>query len=220
MRGLPPLLLLLSALSAHAQDAGVAADVIVTPTAQCASSPKYPSSEKASGVRGTVVLRVTLSGTGEVTALEVATGLGGAFDQAALDSARACTFTGASRGGAPVPAIIELSVEFTPPVEPWILEGVVVGELGEPLPGAQIHFSGKQTVAAPDGRFRLEFEALPPGDAWVLVSQPGFADKGFPEVFQAGRDLERGHLAGSGQGHSQDDGAAVSARFLGGRILG
>ena len=181
------MILILSAVSARAQDAGVAAEVIVNPTAQCAGSPPYPSSEKASGVRGVVVLRVTLSGTGAVTALEVGPGLGSAFDQAALESAKECHFTGASRGGVPVPAIIELSVEFTPPVEPWVLEGVVVGELGEPLSGAEIRFGGQAAIANGKGRFHLEYDAVPAGDAWVMVSNEGFANKGFPEVFRAGQ---------------------------------
>jgi TonB family protein len=183
------LCLLLLAPRARAEDAGDAgvAEEVVAPSAHCPSTPEYPTSEKASGVRGVVTLRVTLSETGAVTALEVSKGLGPAFDAAALASARACTFTHASRGGVAAPAIIELAVEFTPPVEPWILAGEVVGELGQALPGAEIRFGGKQTTTDAAGRFELQFEALPPGDAWVLVSKEGFADKGFPEVFAAGR---------------------------------
>ncbi len=179
--------LLLSALPAFGQDAGPAAEVIVPPVAACPSSPAYPASERGSGVAGPVVLRVTLSGKGEVSKIDVHQGLGAAFDAAALESAALCTFTAASRNGVPTAAIIELTVDFLLPAEPWILEGEVVGELGEALALAEIRYGGQQALTDAQGRFKLEFSTLPAGDAWVLVGKEGFADKGFPEVFQAGR---------------------------------
>ncbi len=178
--------LLLCAFDSGAEDAGVS-EVIVSPVANCPSTPQYPASQTGSGVAGSVVLRVTLSGAGIVNDLEVSQGLGKAFDAAALDSAALCTFTAASRNGVSVPAIIELTVDFALPAQPWILAGEVVGELGEALAGAEVTFGGKQAATDAHGRFRLEFEALPAGDAWVLVGKEGFAEKGFPEVFEAGR---------------------------------
>ena len=180
------LLPVLSALPALAQDAGVP-EVIVSPVASCPSTPAYPSSEKGTGVAGSVVLKVTLSGAGAVNDLEVSQGLGPAFDAAALDSAALCTFTGASRNGVPVAAIIELTVDFALPAEPWHLEGEVVGDLGQAISGADVSFGGQRVKTDVQGRFRLSFQTLPAGDAWVLVSMEGFAEKGFPQVFQAGR---------------------------------
>ncbi len=176
---------LLVAASARAQDAGVP-DVVVAPVASCPSTPEYPASERGTGVGGSVVLKVTLSGKGEVNDLEVSHGLGPAFDAAAMASGALCTFTPASRNGVPVPAIIELTVDFAPPAEPWVLEGEVVGELGAALVGAEVTYGGKKAVTDARGHFRLEFEALPAGDAWVLVNKEGYAEKGFPEVFRAG----------------------------------
>jgi len=180
------LLVVAVAVPSLAQDAG-APEVVVAPVASCPSVPEYPSSERGTGVAGAVVLRVTLSAKGEVDDLQVGQGLAPAFDKAALDSATLCKFTAATRNGTGVPAIIELTVDFALPAEPWILEGEVVGELGEAMTGAEVSYGGQRTTASPQGRFRLEFLTLPAGDAWVLVNKEGYAEKGFPEVFRAGR---------------------------------
>ena len=186
VRLLVGLVLVFVAPTARAQDAGLE-ETVVAPDASCPRTPDYPASEKGTGVAGSVVLKVTLSSAGAVDNLEVSHGLGPAFDAAALESAALCTFSGARRNGVPVAAVIELTVDFAAPVDPWVLEGKVVGELGEALVGATVSFGGKQVPTDPDGRFRLEFQSLPAGDAWVRVDKEGFAEKGFPEVFQAGR---------------------------------
>src|SRR6185436_9718834 len=68
----------------------------------------------------------------------------------------------------------------------WTLEGDVVGELGEALPGAEVKFGGRTVHTDANGRFSMTFEGLPPGDGWVLVHLDGHADKAFPEVFKSG----------------------------------
>lgn len=159
---------------------------LVPPAAQCPGPPDYPTSENASGVAGRVVISVTLDEAGVVTKLEIATGLSAAFDTAALESAKKCTFTPALMNGKAVPSIVQLTADFVPPLRPWTLEGDVVGELGEVVPGAKVELGEKSTLTDENGHFSLTFEGLPAGDSWVLVTKAGHADKAFPETFKSG----------------------------------
>jgi TonB family protein len=141
-------------------------------------------------VRGVVVVRLAVDASGKPGEVVLLHSLGPAFDAAARASLAECVFTPASVDGVPAPAQLEMTIEFVPPVEPWTLRGVVVGELGEALDGARVSF-GEQSVAAdPQGRFSLVFESLVPGDQWVTVEHEGYALKGFPEVYQPGRTTQ------------------------------
>jgi TonB family protein len=160
---------------------------LVNPTASCPGVPDYPSSERASGVSGDVVLAITIAADGGASKIEVATPLGAAFDAAAVEAAHKCTFTAATMDGKAVPSIIQLKTTFHPPLLPWTLEGQVVGDLGDALAGASVTFGGQTTFTDDRGHFVLTFESLPPGDGWVLVHHRGHADKAFPEVFRAGQ---------------------------------
>ena len=169
-------------------DAGLAEPPeIELPQALCPQPPEYPASERASGVRGVVQLRVTLDDKGALTEMAIVQSLGASFDAAALESARGCTYLGARRRGVGAPAMLEMSIEFVPPVQPWVLQGKVVGELGEALVGAKVAFGGQEATTDADGAFSLTFDAIPPGEDWVLVTHPGHGMRGFPEVFQPGR---------------------------------
>lgn len=181
---------LLSQAAVDADDAGLpdAGPVIDPPAAKCEGTPEYPRSERASGVHATVALRITLAPDGGVTDKAVTASPAEPFTVAALASLANCQFTPARVDGVPAPSLIELSIEFVPPVLPWTLLGDVVGELGEPLRDATVSY-GQQTVATDaSGRFSLTFDALPAGnDAWVTVEKDGYALKGFPEVFKSGQ---------------------------------
>ncbi len=168
----------------EAPDAG---PVIVPPSAKCEGEPEYPASERASGVQGAVALRITLSPDGGVANTEVVSSPGKAFDDAALLALAKCTLSPATVDGVPAPSVIELAINFVPPVQPWTLAGEVVGENGEALDGATVSFGGKQVVADAGGKFSLTFEAVPAGDGWVTVDKEGYALKGFPEVFKSGQ---------------------------------
>ncbi|MBK7862356.1 MAG: TonB-dependent receptor [Archangiaceae bacterium] len=168
------------------QEAPALPEGLTPPTAQCPGAAEYPSSERATGVGGKVVINVTLDAAGQVTKTEVAQSLGQAFDDSALASAKQCTFTGAVLNGTPMPSVVQLTADFVPPLQPWTLEGDVVGVLGEPLAGAEVVFGGKRTLTDAQGHFSLTFENLPAGDSWVQVHLQGRADKAYPEVFKAG----------------------------------
>ncbi len=173
---------------AQSPDGGETIDagpLIEPPTAEC-PPPTYPVDERRSGIEGAVGLRVTLDGDGGVTSQAVTQPLASAFDDAAMRSLLACRFTPAKVGGEPAPSSIELTVHFVPPVQPWVLEGDVVGELGEALPEATVSYGGRASTTDERGHFHLDFEAVPPGDAWVTVEKDGYALQGFPEVFRPG----------------------------------
>jgi TonB family protein len=167
---------------AQALDAGPR---IEPPSAQCAA-PTYPLTERASGIRGTVVVQVSLAADSTITKQAVTTSLSPPFDAAALRSLEGCQFRAAKVDGVDTPSLVELRVEFVPPVRPWLLEGDVVGDLGVALEGAAVSLGGQQTRSDVKGHFTLTFDAVPAGDAWVLVEKEGYALKGFPEVFRPG----------------------------------
>ncbi len=176
-----------AAVEAGAVEAVDAGPVIAPPQARCPGAPEYPTSERSSGVRGVVALRVELGADGGVTERTIVASPGVPFEAAALAFLATCELLPATVDGAPAPSVMELSVEFVPPVLPWTLRGVVVGELGEALPGAAVTLAGKEAVTDAAGAFSLTFEGLPAGDAWVTVEHAGYALKGFPEVFRAGQ---------------------------------
>lgn len=171
-------------------DAGVeaidAGPVILPPSASCTGGPSYPPSELASGIEGAVSLRLTLNPQGALTDRAVVASPGDAFSAAAIASLEHCTFAPATVDGVPAPSIIELNVEFVPPVQPWTLAGDVVGENGEALAGAVVQLADQTATTDATGKFALTFQNVPPGDAWVTVEKDGYALKGFPEVFKSG----------------------------------
>ncbi|MBL8952459.1 MAG: TonB-dependent receptor [Myxococcaceae bacterium] len=161
-------------------------DGLVAPSADCPGPPDYPPNEKVTGIGGRVVLNVSIDETGAVTKLEVFQALAPAFDEAAIASAKKCTFKPATMNGKALPSVVQLSADFAPPLQPWTLEGDVVGELGEPLAGATVTFGGKTATTDAAGHFSLTYPELPPGDGWVQVALAGKGDKAFPEVFRSG----------------------------------
>lgn len=165
-----------------------AGPVIEPPSAKCTGAPEYPRSERTSGIQGTVVLRISVGPAGEVTDKAIVSSPGLVFSGAAYRSLEACQFIPAKVDGVPAPSVIELAIEFVPPVLPWTLAGEVVGgALGEPIAGASVSLGEKETKTDAQGRFSLTFDALPAGDAWVTVEKEGYALKGFPEVFKSGQ---------------------------------
>lgn len=190
--------LLVAALLAQAgtEDAGLApapvevpdaGPVIEPPVAKCDGTPQYPASERASGVHGAVALRLTVAPDGKLTNTEVVSSPGKAFDEAALEAIKQCQFVAAKVNGVSAPSLVEMSIDFVPPVQPWTLTGDVVGENGEALVGATVSFGAQQATTDASGRFALTFDAVPAGDAWVTVDREGYALKGFPEVFKSGQ---------------------------------
>lgn len=79
------------------------------------SEATYPLAALAGRVEGTVVLRLTISKTGDVTKVEVAEPAGHGFDEAATEAAARLRFEPAQRDGAPVAARILYRFPFKLP---------------------------------------------------------------------------------------------------------
>ena len=77
--------------------------------------PAYPVAERASGVSGKVRVEITVDEHGRITAVRVLSGLGGAFDAAAIAAARSAAFEAAVRCGKPSAGVFKVSFTFNAP---------------------------------------------------------------------------------------------------------
>lgn len=151
-----------------------ASDVVFPPVASCPSAARYPDAALASGLQGKVLLRLHISVSGALGAVEVAEPMGSPFDEAAEVAARACTFTPARRGDAPVESVVELGIAFDPPVPHAQLEGVVRNGVGQPLAGATVTVTAHELVLTTDvnGHFAIDLELPEAEDVRVRVEAP------------------------------------------------
>lgn len=105
-----------AAPDAFAQGDPPPAPSAVTPPKLVSSvAPVYPKEAVAAQLSATVTLKLTVSKTGDVTAAEVVTSAGQAFDEAALAAVKQFRFEPATRDGAPVAARILYRVDLKPP---------------------------------------------------------------------------------------------------------
>jgi TonB family protein len=72
----------------------------------------YPAAAKREGVEGEVMLMLTIDPKGNVRRVEVSKGVRADLDAAAVESAKAWTFTPAKKNGVPVPATVAVPVRF------------------------------------------------------------------------------------------------------------
>ena len=74
--------------------------------------PHFPRMAQFRGLEGTVVLRLTLDNSGRLVNIEVVSGAGHGFDEAAIQAARDSTFSPAQKNGMPVACKAVLPVRF------------------------------------------------------------------------------------------------------------
>ena len=74
--------------------------------------PHFPRMAQFRGLEGTVVLRLTLDKSGRLVNIEVVSGAGHGFDEAAIQAARNSTFSPAQKNGMPVACKAVLPVRF------------------------------------------------------------------------------------------------------------
>jgi protein TonB len=89
------------------------AEPIVKPKPIQVIQPAYTPDAQAAGIAGKVRVEITISATGEVTGARVLEGLGHGLDEAALEAARASTFTPATRCGEPVGTTFTIGMRFS-----------------------------------------------------------------------------------------------------------
>ena len=80
------------------------------------SRPPYPV--EAQGAKGDVAVTATITPTGDVSGVELATGVAPALDRAALKAAMSWRFRPALRDGAPIASRVQLLFHFEPPAAP------------------------------------------------------------------------------------------------------
>lgn len=160
----------------------------------------YPEEAARLGLTATVHLVLYLSREGKVNRVLVESPVGQGFDQAAVEAAKQFLFTPATRGGAPIEAVVELDYRFTlstplsapdsgPPTVPLL---GVVREKGtrRPLSGARVSLPELQRTAETDAEGRFELFGLTPGRYLVAVELPEYFPFSSHETAQADRPLE------------------------------
>lgn len=171
------------------------------PVLQSGATPAYPPTAVADKVAGTVVLRLRVSPSGEVTEVQVTQAVRADVDTAAVEAARKLRFTPATDdAGAPVEAVVDYAFSFGLHVQdetgnhaPASLRVHVTDPDGLDVPGASLHLDGpgaavRDVALGADGVATVPF--LPAG-AWKLrVSHPSFAPAGFELTVVAGENRE------------------------------
>ncbi len=100
-------------LAGRAQDAPAAAPKVQPPVVLEEDRPPYPPD--GNGVRGDVAVTATISPSGEVSAVELGSGVAPPLDRAALQAAMRWRFKPALREGTPVASRVQLLFHFEPP---------------------------------------------------------------------------------------------------------
>jgi len=153
----------------------------------------YPESARASRRTASVVLRLTISEKGAVSAAEIATSAGQAFDAAAKTAALQFTFDPAEVDGHPSPIRILYRYDFTlKPEKPTtaVFAGAVRDRVTyRPLAGVTVQVGkGAQAITKLDGTF--EMSGVAPGLQGVSLSGGGLTPLLTQETFEAGQRLE------------------------------
>lgn len=85
---------------------------VKAPVALTRVEPKYPETYRRARLSGIVILAVAISATGRIDDARLIKSLAPDLDAAALDAVRKWTFSPATREGAPVPSIFNLTINF------------------------------------------------------------------------------------------------------------
>ena len=162
------------------------AERLVMPKLQKFQSAPYPEQALADGVQGSVVLSLTVSPEGTVTAAEIQEPAGHGFDEAAQAAALQFQFAPATLDGNPIPVKILYRYDFTldeiedDPDLPTTgeLDGkVTIAQLDSTIVGARVVATSPEgepyeTITDESGQWKLV--ELPPGDYIVTVTADGF----------------------------------------------
>lgn len=171
----------------------------------------FPEQERSAGVGASVLLRIAISATGTVDAVEVAESGGPSFDAAALAAARQFVFEPAEIDGKPAPVRITYRYDFVYRVEERKIaafSGLVrARDTRKPLAGVEVTLgNGARTTTDAQGRFA--FPDLPPGKIQILLEGEGFTALRTEETLTLGKKVEVTYdvqLQAPGGGSDEDD---------------
>jgi TonB family protein len=102
----------LTATSGAPSTAAPAADKTTPPVLLSHAQPEYTSEAKQLKIQGDVVLRVTITTSGEMVVHNVIHGLGHGLDESAMRSAPTYKFRPATQNGQPVPYTTNIIIKF------------------------------------------------------------------------------------------------------------
>jgi len=155
----------------------------------------FPESEADGRTDAAVILRISISATGEVVEVDVVESGGEAFDRAAEEAARQFVFEPATSGGTPIPVRIGYRYEFV--WRPQLEKKTTADFVGsvrdratrQPVAGVRVTLgSGASAVTDEAGAFHME--DLEPGTWSVALDGPGFVPVTTEESFEASHVVE------------------------------
>ena len=171
----------------------------------------YPEDARAAGQAAQVVLRLEIDATGKVTAADVVTSAGPAFDAAAIAAALQFEFEPALVDDRPSAIRIHYQYDFVVREEVAVkttadLTGVVRDRDHQaPLAGVVVEVGdGHAVTTGPDGRFALR--DLPPGRHVVTLSGGSITALQTEEELTAGQVLDVIYEVGTPAPDAADDG--------------
>ncbi|MCB9675801.1 MAG: TonB family protein [Alphaproteobacteria bacterium] len=164
------------------------------PSLESAVPPVYPQPALEQGRSGSVVLRLSVDEAGAVRFAAVEQSDDPAFDDAALDAARAFRFAPAlDQRGEPAPAEILWEMRFEPSLAPPVrIEGTIrTAAVRQPGAGFRVEArsGGVVRYATADGEGRFRFADLDDGAWSVALAEPGY------EALEASVEVVPGKVA-------------------------
>ncbi|HEX9575312.1 MAG TPA: TonB-dependent receptor [Myxococcales bacterium] len=153
---------------------------------------EYPVGETG-GAR--VVLDLEVDAQGQVAAAHVVSPPRPRFDESALAAARRLRFDPARRGDESLAVRIQFAFNFAPPPAPSAPADQAVNVSGtvrergsrRRLSGIEVAMPSAGFVAVTDGQGRFELRGVPPGDAELVVTAPGFQRLATPVTVEPGK---------------------------------
>jgi TonB family protein len=148
-------------VSVAAPDKPAAPKLTKAPTLVKFVEAKYPEDEQKAGKSASVVVKVAISATGTVDAVEVATSAGAAFDAAALEAVKQFVFEPAEIDGKPAPIRILYKYEFVLKTEAptlAVFEGTVrARKTKAPIASITVELdTGQRAITDASGKFKIE----------------------------------------------------------------
>ena len=153
---------------------------------------EYPPGETG-GAR--VVLELDVDARGQVTAARVVSPPQPRFDESALAAAQRLRFEPARRGEEPLAVRIQFAFNFAPPPAPSAPAEQAVNVSGtvrergsrRRLSGIEVAVPSAGLVAITDTQGRFELRGVPPGQAGLVVTAPGYQRLETPLVVESGK---------------------------------
>jgi TonB family protein len=154
---------------------------------------KYPDEERASGKSASVVLKIAISATGTVDAVEVVTSAGATFDASAVEAVKKFIFEPAEIDGKPAAIRILYKYEFVLKTEAptfSVFDGLVRSrKMKKPIAGITLELdTGERAVTDAEGKFKIT--DVKPGVHTITLTGEKLTSIRTEETFVEGKRLD------------------------------